>query len=100
MGTQPIIPLIIDGRDILAAENERHGAIVNKPSHGPLFYQGATRDLAIQATESSARAYTVWSRTTPVQRRSLLLKLAEVRRQSTTNDLRPLNSQVMADLEK
>ncbi|KAL2844125.1 Aldehyde/histidinol dehydrogenase [Aspergillus pseudoustus] len=80
MDTQSTIPLIIDGQDILISNGERRGAIVNKSDHGPVSYQGATKDLAIQAAESSARAYTAWSTTTPRERRRLLLKLAEILR--------------------
>ncbi|KAE8382392.1 putative aldehyde dehydrogenase [Aspergillus bertholletiae] len=80
METRPIIPLIIDGQDILAPHGERHGRILNNIQKWPTFYQGATRDLAFQAAESSANAYSAWSRTTPIQRRSLLLRLAEVLR--------------------
>jgi acyl-CoA reductase-like NAD-dependent aldehyde dehydrogenase len=78
MDTQSIIPLIIDGQDIVAPDNQRQAAIVNKAPHGPSFFQGATKELALQAAESSAKAYRAWSGTTPIQRRSLLLKLAQV----------------------
>ncbi|KAL2820187.1 Aldehyde/histidinol dehydrogenase [Aspergillus cavernicola] len=78
METRPIIPLIIDNQDILAPHSERLGKIVNSTHKGSVFYQGATRDLAFRAAESSAKAYSMWSRVTPIQRRSLLLRLAEV----------------------
>lgn len=78
MDNRPIIPLIIDGKDVLTHHDERRGRIAEESSCGPSFYQGATKELAQQAAESSAKAYTTWSRTTPIERRSLLFKLAEV----------------------
>ncbi|KAL3482690.1 Aldehyde/histidinol dehydrogenase [Aspergillus germanicus] len=80
MEAQSIIPLIIDGQDILITGGERRGEIVNKSDHGPVSYQGATKELAIQAAESSARAYKAWSTTTPIERRGVLLKLSETLR--------------------
>lgn len=78
MDTYSIIPLIINGEEVLAPHDERRGEIVNKPSNGPRFYQGATKGLALQAVESSANAYKTWSKTTPIERRRLLWRLAEV----------------------
>lgn len=78
MDMQFIIPLIIDGQDIVAPDNQRHAAIVNKVPNGPSFFQGATKELALQAAESSAKAYRAWSSTAPSRRRSLLLRLAQV----------------------
>jgi acyl-CoA reductase-like NAD-dependent aldehyde dehydrogenase len=78
MDTQSIIPLIIDGQDIVVPDSQKHCAIVNKAPHGPSFFQGATKELALQAAESSAKAYRAWSGAAPTQRRSLLLRLAQV----------------------
>ncbi|KAL4807918.1 Aldehyde/histidinol dehydrogenase [Aspergillus unguis] len=80
MDMQSTVPLIIDGQDILAPNDDRQGAILNKSDSGPASYQGATKELAIQAAESSAKAFTTWSKTTPIERRGLLLKLAEILR--------------------
>ncbi|KAL4737927.1 putative aldehyde dehydrogenase [Aspergillus similis] len=80
MEVHSTIPLVIDGRDTLAPNCERQGVIVNKSFAGPSHYQGATRELALRAAESSEKAYKTWSTTTPVERRRLLLKLAEILR--------------------
>lgn len=79
MKTPSVIPLIIDGQDIVAPDGERQSELANK-SHdgGTTFYQGATKALALQVAESSAKAYRLWSKTTPIERRRLLLNLAEV----------------------
>jgi acyl-CoA reductase-like NAD-dependent aldehyde dehydrogenase len=80
METNTTVPLIIGGKDVVLASRERWAAIPNPNnlSTTPSFFQGATKELAIQAVESSAHAFTTWSKTTPVERRRLLLKLAEV----------------------
>ncbi|KAE8323152.1 putative aldehyde dehydrogenase [Aspergillus sergii] len=72
METQSIIPLIIDGQDIVAPDGERRG------ENGQTYYQGATKALALQAAESSGKSFELWSRTTPIERRRLLLNLAQV----------------------
>jgi acyl-CoA reductase-like NAD-dependent aldehyde dehydrogenase len=41
-------------------------------------FQGATKELAIRAAESSARAFASWSKTDPVERRELLQTLAQI----------------------
>ncbi|KAJ5605336.1 Aldehyde dehydrogenase N-terminal [Penicillium lagena] len=74
------VPLIIDGENVVLASRERWAAIPNLNKSTPSFFQGATKEMAIQAVESSARAFTAWSKTTPVKRRELLLRLAEVLR--------------------
>ncbi|KAF9893940.1 hypothetical protein FE257_008911 [Aspergillus nanangensis] len=66
MSPIPIIPLIIDGKDVVLPSGERQTAT----------YQGATKSLALQAIESSAAAFVSWSKTTPEERRALLLRLA------------------------
>ncbi|GFF54094.1 vanillin dehydrogenase [Aspergillus udagawae] len=71
------IPLIIDGRDVLSP---LQGTVVNAYAQGPVVYQGATKELALQAAQSSAQAFATWSKTTPIERRTLLFKLAEVLR--------------------
>ncbi|GFF57513.1 vanillin dehydrogenase [Aspergillus udagawae] len=71
------IPLIIDGRDVLSP---LQGTVVNAYAQGPVLYQGATKELALQAAQSSALAFATWSKTTPIERRTLLFKLAEVLR--------------------
>ncbi|KAF7128508.1 hypothetical protein CNMCM5793_003296 [Aspergillus hiratsukae] len=71
------IPLIIDGQDVLSP---LQGAVVNAYAQGPVLYQGATKELALQAAQSSAQAFATWSKTTPIERRTLLFKLAEVLR--------------------
>ncbi|KAF7184080.1 hypothetical protein CNMCM7691_004639 [Aspergillus felis] len=71
------IPLIIDGRDVLSP---LQGTVVNPYDQGPVLYQGATKELALQAAQSSAQAFATWSKTTPIERRTLLFKLAEVLR--------------------
>ncbi|KAE8415987.1 Aldehyde/histidinol dehydrogenase [Aspergillus pseudocaelatus] len=73
------IPLIIDGQDILLP-HDRHGTVVNAYAQGPILYQGATKELALQAAQSSAQAFAAWSKTTPIERRTFLFKLAEVLR--------------------
>ncbi|KAJ5654889.1 Aldehyde dehydrogenaseN-terminal [Penicillium lividum] len=77
------VPLIIDGEDIILPSRERWAAIPNLNNCTSSFFQGATKELAIKAVESSARAFTAWSKTTPVERRQLLLKLAEVKSSRT-----------------
>ncbi|QMW38629.1 hypothetical protein G4B11_001865, partial [Aspergillus flavus] len=82
--SQPIanmstIPLIIDGEDVLLP-HDRHGTVANVYAEGPTIYQGATKELALQAAQSSAQAFAAWSKTTPIERRTLLFKLAEVLR--------------------
>ncbi|KAJ5246773.1 Aldehyde dehydrogenase N-terminal [Penicillium chermesinum] len=76
METTTTVPLIIDGEDVVLPSRERWMAIPNIRSSPSSFFQGATKELAIKAAESSAHAFTVWSKTTPVKRRELLLKLA------------------------
>ncbi|RMZ37982.1 aldehyde dehydrogenase [Aspergillus flavus] len=73
------IPLIIDGEDVLLP-HDRHGTVANVYAEGPTIYQGATKELALQAAQSSAQAFAAWSKTTPIERRTLLFKLAEVLR--------------------
>ncbi|BAE55370.1 unnamed protein product [Aspergillus oryzae RIB40] len=73
------IPLIIDGEDVLLP-HDRHGTVANAYAEGPTLYQGATKELALQAAQSSAQAFAAWSKTTPIERRTLLFKLAEVLR--------------------
>ncbi|KAK6813790.1 hypothetical protein RU639_010223 [Aspergillus parasiticus] len=73
------IPLIIDGEDVLLP-HDRHGTVANAYAEGPILYQGATKELALQAAQSSAQAFAAWSKTTPIERRTLLFKLAEVLR--------------------
>ncbi|KAJ5499268.1 hypothetical protein LT330_000167 [Penicillium expansum] len=80
METTTTVPLIIDGKDVVLASRERWMPIPTLENSTSSFFQGATKELAIQAVESSARAFTTWSSTTPVQRRELLLKLAEILR--------------------
>ncbi|KAJ1716703.1 aldehyde dehydrogenase [Aspergillus flavus] len=73
------IPLIIDGEDVLLP-HDRHGTVANAYAEGPTLFQGATKELALQAAQSSAQAFAAWSKTTPIERRTLLFKLAEVLR--------------------
>ncbi|RAL13945.1 putative aldehyde dehydrogenase [Aspergillus homomorphus CBS 101889] len=80
MDSLPIVPLIIDGQDILLSPAERQGTVANRYAGGPVLYQGATRDLALRAAQSSAQAFTTWSKTTPIERRTLLFKLALILR--------------------
>ncbi|OJJ96683.1 hypothetical protein ASPACDRAFT_1859352 [Aspergillus aculeatus ATCC 16872] len=80
MESQDTVPLIIDGQDIRCSLKERQGTVANQYPGGPVSYQGATRDLALQAAQSSARAFTTWSKTTPIERRTLLFKLAQILR--------------------
>lgn len=72
-------PLIIDAQDVVSALHERQGTIFYADYQSPTLYQGATKELALQAAESSAQAFLTWSKTTPIERRTLLFKLAEVR---------------------
>ncbi|KAL2836325.1 aldehyde dehydrogenase [Aspergillus pseudoustus] len=66
-------PLIIDGRDIMLANGERHGT-------AQYAFQGADTDLAVEAAESAAAAFRSWSRATPQERRSLLQRAAQLLR--------------------
>ncbi|RAK98072.1 aldehyde dehydrogenase [Aspergillus ibericus CBS 121593] len=66
-----ITPLVIDNQEILHPSGER---VASDPSP----FQGVTDDLAIQAVESCASAFPDWSATSPVERRSLLNKAAEI----------------------
>ncbi|OJJ47368.1 hypothetical protein ASPZODRAFT_16049 [Penicilliopsis zonata CBS 506.65] len=70
------IPLIIDNEDILL-EGRREPVNV---CTGPKTFQGATKEIALKAADSSARAFESWSRTSPAERRASLLRLAEVAR--------------------
>ncbi|RDH27566.1 Aldehyde/histidinol dehydrogenase [Aspergillus welwitschiae] len=74
------IPLIIDGQDVVLPFHERQGTIINAYGQDSVRYQGATKELALRAARSSARAFVAWSNITPVERRSLLFKLAEALR--------------------
>lgn len=69
------IPLIVDGRDVLSPVQ---GTVVNEYAQEPVLYQSATKELALQAAQSSAQAFASWSKTTPIERRTLLFKLAQV----------------------
>ncbi|EAW12302.1 putative aldehyde dehydrogenase [Aspergillus clavatus NRRL 1] len=75
------VPLIIHGEDIVLPSGERHGTIAAQSPHGPKTFQGATKDLAVQAVETCARAFPSWSKTSPAKRRELLLKVADLVRQ-------------------
>ncbi|PWY95995.1 aldehyde dehydrogenase [Aspergillus sclerotioniger CBS 115572] len=66
-----ITPLIIDNREILHPSGDR---VESTPSS----FQGATNDLAIQAVESCASAFSNWSTTSPAERRALLNKAADI----------------------
>jgi acyl-CoA reductase-like NAD-dependent aldehyde dehydrogenase len=72
------IPLIIDGQDVVLESSERHFNVPSPDSNGYTSFQGTTKQLAIQAAESSARAFMTWSKTKPVERRELLQKLAQI----------------------
>lgn len=71
------IPLIIDGQDVVLQSGERQFDIPSPDPNEYTSFQGATKQLAIQAAESSARAFANWSKTKPVERRELLQKLAQ-----------------------
>ncbi|KAH1387515.1 hypothetical protein KXW89_004130 [Aspergillus fumigatus] len=71
------IPLIVDGRDVLSPVQ---GTVVNEYAQEPVLYQSATKELALQAAQSSAQAFASWLKTTPIERRTLLFKLAQVLR--------------------
>lgn len=72
------IPLIIDGQDVVLESSEQHFNVPSPDPNGYTSFQGATKQLAIQAAESSARAFVTWSKTKPVERRELLQKLAQI----------------------
>lgn len=72
-------PLIIDGQDVLLPMSHRQGTLVDANGQDTVLYQGATKELALQAADSCAQAFAAWSKTTPIERRTLLFKLAEVR---------------------
>ena len=73
------IPLIIDGQDIVLHSGERHFIDIPSPDvNGYTSFQGATKQLAIQAADSSARAFASWSKSKPTERRELLQKLANI----------------------
>ncbi|PCH04679.1 Aldehyde/histidinol dehydrogenase [Penicillium occitanis (nom. inval.)] len=72
------IPLIIDGQDVVLQSGERQFDIPSPDANGYTSFQGATKQLAIQAAESSARAFASWFKTKPVERRELLQKLAQI----------------------
>ncbi|CEJ58306.1 hypothetical protein PMG11_06968 [Penicillium brasilianum] len=60
--------------------SHRQGTVVDANGQDTVFYQGATKELALQAADSCAQAFAAWSKTTPIERRTLLFKLAEVLR--------------------
>lgn len=72
------IPLIINGVDVVLESGERQFPIPNASATGYTCFQGATRQLAAQAAESSAQAFISWSKTKPAERRALLQTLAQV----------------------
>ncbi|KAL5361471.1 Aldehyde/histidinol dehydrogenase [Aspergillus floccosus] len=73
-------PLIIDGQDVLLPMASRRGTLVGTNGQDTAFYQGATKELALQAADSCAQAFAAWSKTTPIERRTLLSRLADVLR--------------------
>lgn len=72
------IPLIINGEDIVLESGERQYNLPGLSLPGLTYFQGATRQLSIQAAESSSRAFKSWSKTKPTERRALLQALAQV----------------------
>ncbi|PYI09617.1 aldehyde dehydrogenase [Aspergillus sclerotiicarbonarius CBS 121057] len=74
--TTTTIPLIIHGKNIVLATDDHKHSISSTSAPQLCAFQGATPDLAIQAVESCAMAFPGWSRTTPSERRRLLLNLA------------------------
>ncbi|RAL04552.1 aldehyde dehydrogenase [Aspergillus ibericus CBS 121593] len=72
------LPLIIHGKDIVLPNHDHHYPISSNSAPQLTAFQGATPELAIQAVESCASAFPTWSRTTPSQRRQLLLNLSSL----------------------
>lgn len=79
MAGPTVIPLIIDGKDIILPSGARQAPVASPTTDGPTTFQGATKELALLAAESSARAFIGWSRTSAIERRGLLEALKEVR---------------------
>ncbi|RHZ63423.1 putative aldehyde dehydrogenase [Aspergillus thermomutatus] len=81
MSFQSTVPLIIHGEDIVLPAGERRGTIAAAKADSPSGFQGASKELAIQAVGSCASAFPAWSKTPPARRRELLFKLASLVRQ-------------------
>jgi acyl-CoA reductase-like NAD-dependent aldehyde dehydrogenase len=68
------VPLWIDNTEVFSSiQFPVTNAISNEVVH---YAHGATPEIAIAAVDSAQRAYRSWSRTTPWERRSLLLAAA------------------------
>jgi len=89
IATMPIlgvIPLIIDGQDVLSPPSSRYPANIVRPEVSPgsastsplLWIQGANKAQCLAAAESCARAFPAWASTSPNVRRQLFLKLSQV----------------------
>ncbi|KAL7942902.1 Aldehyde/histidinol dehydrogenase [Trichoderma barbatum] len=65
------VPLPIDATRLIPVESSVQDKIVH-------YAQGATPEIAIKAAESSYQAFLKWKNSTPVERRDLLLRTADV----------------------
>jgi acyl-CoA reductase-like NAD-dependent aldehyde dehydrogenase len=73
------IPLIIGGRDIILPADDRQYPITPHGKTQRYAFQGATSALAVEAVETAAAAFPLWSQTPPTKRREMLLDVARVR---------------------
>ena len=68
----------IDGVDVILPSGERTRSISTDKTPSFTAFQGATSEVAAQAVETGAVVFHPWSKTSPVERRRLLLSLAKV----------------------
>ncbi|CEL11532.1 hypothetical protein ASPCAL14633 [Aspergillus calidoustus] len=74
MEASSVVPLIIDGKDIISVTSKTHRS-------GRYAFHGAGSGLAVQAAESAGVAFRLWSQVAPQERRRLLLRLAQILRE-------------------
>ncbi|KAL4898597.1 Aldehyde/histidinol dehydrogenase [Aspergillus ambiguus] len=82
--TTSTIPLIIGGTDIVLPSVDKIWPSSPKDAPHQSFFQGATPELAIQAVETAATAFPSWASTPPAKRRELLLEVARLLRNKSS----------------
>lgn len=76
------VPMVIDGKPILRTSDTLKHHIFEGGT-----FQGAEISDCEEAAASCSRSFVDWSATSPIHRRALLLRLAEVNNSSQTNEI-------------
>ncbi|KAJ4253436.1 hypothetical protein NW762_010594 [Fusarium torreyae] len=86
------VPLIIENVAILGSSEKEY--CTSKENY---TFLAATVDIAQKAAESSAQAFEKWSRTSPLQRRRLLLRLAQLLQEKSNEAKRLMQEEIHCD---